>query len=243
MVVSYGFDSLPADMCAVITVGSFDGVHSGHRALLDALVAMSRRKCAESVVVTFEPHPRIAMGRAEGMKLLTTVEERALLLARYGVERVIVAHFDDSFRSQTYEEFVRMLVAKCGMVGMVVGYNHRLGRGNEGNYDNLQPLGQELGFALERVEQYTDSGDKVSSTVLRGLLERGEAERAHEIMGHPYIIMGKVCDGVLRVEDEYKLLPCDGKYSALVDGQSSTIKVCGRELQVESRDGDITIEL
>ena len=147
MVVSYGFDSLPADMRAVITVGSFDGVHLGHRTLLDSLVAMSQRLDAESVVVTFEPHPRIAMGRAEGMKLLTTVEERALLLARYGVDRVIVAHFDDNFRSQTYEEFVRMLICKAGMRGMVVGYNHRFGS-NRGSYDNLLPLVEEYGFEL-----------------------------------------------------------------------------------------------
>ena len=184
------------------------------------------------------------MGRAEGMKLLTSVRERALLLERCGVDHMVVACFDEAFRAQSFEEFVRgSLVAKLGMVGMVVGYNHRLGRGNEGNYESLLPLGQELGFVLERVEQYTDLGDKVSSTVVRGMLERGDVERARQIMGHPYIIMGRVCDGVLRVEDEYKLLPLDGKYRALVDGQSTTIEVCGRELRVESRDKDIIIEL
>jgi riboflavin kinase/FMN adenylyltransferase len=244
MKIHYGFDTLPEGLRTVVTVGSFDGVHEGHHMLLRRVMSLAQSLDAESAVVTFEPHPRIAMGRAEGMRLLTTVQERALLLGRYGVDHVVVAHFDEAFRSQSFEQFVReSLVAKLGMVGMVVGYNHRLGRGNEGNYDNLQPLGQELGFALERVEQYTDSGDKVSSTVLRGMLERGEAERAHEIMGHPYIIMGKVCDGVLRVEDEYKLLPCDGKYSALVCGEPTTVEVCGRELRVESQDRDIIIEL
>ena len=183
MKIHYGFDTLPEGLRTVVTVGSFDGVHEGHHMLLRRVMSLAQSLDAESAVVTFEPHPRIAMGRAEGMRLLTTVQERALLLGRYGVDHVVVAHFDEGFRSQTFEQFVReSLVAKLGMVGMVVGYNHRLGRGNEGNYDNLQPLGQELGFALERVEQYTDSGDKVSSTVLRGLLERGEAERAHEIM-------------------------------------------------------------
>ena len=244
MTIHYGIDNFTLDTPTVVTVGSFDGVHGGHAVLLGRLTAMAERLACHSVVVTFDPHPRIAMGRAEGMRLLTTVQERALLLGRYGVDHVVVAHFDEAFRSQSFEQFVReSLVAKLGMVGMVVGYNHRLGRGNEGNYDNLLPLSRELGFALERVEQYTDSGDKVSSTVLRGLLERGEAERAHEIMGHPYIIMGKVCDGVLRVEDEYKLLPCDGKYSALVCGEPTTVEVCGRELRVESQDRDIIIEL
>ena len=244
MKIHYGFETLPSALRTVVTVGSFDGVHQGHRTLLSTLRSLGQRLGAESVVVTFEPHPRIAMGRAEGMKLLTTVQERALLLERCGVDHVVVARFDEEFRAQSFEAFVRdSLVAKLGMVGMVVGYNHRLGRGNEGNYESLMPLGQELGFVLERVEQYTDLGDKVSSTVVRGMLERGEVERACQIMGHPYIIMGRVCGGVLRVDDEYKLLPLDGKYRALVDGQSSTIEVCGRELQVDSRDRDIIIEL
>lgn len=245
MTLHYGFDSLPKGLRTVVTVGSFDGVHSGHRQLLDHLLAMSGRLSAESVVVTFEPHPRIAMGRAEGMRLLTSVEERALLLGRYGVDRVVVAHFDERFRSQSYKEFVRgSLVERLGMVGMVVGYNHRLGRENEGNYDSLLPLSSELGFALQRVEQYTDSGDKVSSTVVRRLLEEGSVERAREIMGHAYIIVGRLQDGRLHIEDEYKLLPADGEYDAMVDGVPRCVVISGRELIVENViDKDIIVEL
>ena len=244
MKIHYGFESLPEGLRTVVTVGSFDGVHEGHHTLLGRVRQLSAKLGAESAVVTFEPHPRIAMGRAEGMQLLTTVEERALLLGRCGVDHVVVVRFDEAFRSQSFEQFVReSLVAKLGMVGMVVGYNHRLGRGNEGNYESLQPLARELGFELERVEQYTDSGDKVSSTVLRALLESGDSERARQIMGHPYIIMGRVERGVLRVENKYKLLPCDGLYTSLVDGQRAVVEVCGRELRVESEDKEIIIEL
>lgn len=243
MVVDYGFDTLPKGMRAVITVGSFDGVHSGHRALLDALVAMSRRMCAESVVVTFEPHPRIAMGRAEGMKLLTTVEERALLLSRYGVERVIVARFDDSFRSQTYEEFVRMLVDKVGMVGMVVGYNHRFGS-NGGGYDNLLPLVEEIGFELQRVEQYRSEGGKVSSTVVRNLLSEGALAQASELMGHRYVVVGEAHGGVVCVADDNKFLPEDGCYSAMVDGRSGEIEICKRDIHLDGDvEGRVVIEI
>ena len=243
MVVNYGFDSLPHDMRAVITVGSFDGVHSGHRALLESVVAMSQRLSAESVVVTFEPHPRIAMGRAEGMQLLTTVEERALLLARYGVDRVVVAHFDDNFRSQTYEEFVRMLVAKCGMVGMVVGYNHRFGS-NRGSYENLPPLVEELGFELQRVEQYTSAGDKVSSTVVRNTLAEGDMERATKLMGHRYVVVGEAYSGVVVVEDENKFLPVKGSYHAVVNGSARSIDICDREIRLNSNiEGRVVIEI
>lgn len=244
MTLHYGFESLPENLRTVVTVGSFDGVHAGHRTLIDSLRALSRRLEAESVVVTFEPHPRIAMGRAEGMKLLTSVEERALLLGRYGVERVVVVRFDDKFRSQSFEEFVRRsLVAKLGMVGMVVGYNHRFGRGSEGNYDSLKPVAEELRFALERVEQYTDSGDKVSSTVVRGLMVRGEVERAREIMGHPYIIMGRAEGGRLRIEDEYKLLPKDGEYRAKVNDQEQSVELRGREIVLSVENQDVIIEI
>ena len=244
MTLHYGFESLPEDLRTVVTVGSFDGVHAGHRTLIDRLLMLSRRLEAESVVVTFEPHPRIAMGRAEGMKLLTSVEERALLLGRYGVERVVVVHFDEKFRSQSFEEFVRgSLVAKLGMVGMVVGYNHRFGRGSEGNYDSLMPVAEELRFVLERVEQYTDSGDKVSSTVVRGLMERGEVERAREIMGHAYLIMGRAEGGRLRIEDEYKLLPAVGEYCAQVNGVEQRIEIQDRDIVLNADNQDVIIEI
>ncbi len=244
MTLHYGFESLPDNLRTVVTVGSFDGVHAGHRTLLARLRALASRLGAESVVVTFEPHPRIAMGRAEGMKLLTSVEERALLLGRYGVDRVVVVRFDEKFREQGFEEFVRgSLVEKLGMVGMVVGYNHRFGRGSEGNFESLGPVAQELGFELERVEQYTDSGDKVSSTVVRGLMERGDVERAREVMGHGYIIMGRVEGGMLRVEDEYKLLPASGIYRALVNGVEQSVDIRGREIVLNADNQDVIIEI
>lgn len=214
MLLHYGFDSFPHDVATVVTVGSFDGVHSGHNVLLDRVKAVAARLSAESVVVTFDPHPRIAMGRAEGMGLLTTVEERALLLERVGIDHVVVARFDERFRSQSFEHFVReSLVGRLGMRGLVVGYNHRLGRGNEGRYETLQPLAQELGFALERVEQHLASGDKVSSTVVRGEIALGRVERASQLLGHPYIILGDACNGVFTLSDSYKLLPADGEYA------------------------------
>lgn len=217
MQLYFGFEEFPRDVATVVTVGSFDGVHAGHRVLLDRVHSLATRLEAKSVVVTFEPHPRIAMGRAEGMKLLTTVEERAALLEQAGVDYVVVAYFDDKFRSQSFGDFVReSLVAKLGMRGLVVGYNHRLGRGNEGRYETLLPIAEECGFVLERVEQHTATGAKISSTVVRGELEMGNAARAAELMGHPYIIYGTAESGVVTLTNEHKLLPAEGLYIATV---------------------------
>ena len=243
--LQYGFDTPEVRCRSVVTIGSFDGVHQGHRALLEHLKAMARRMDAESVVVTFDPHPRIAMGRAEGMQLLTTIEERARLLDEVGIDRMVVAHFDDKFREQSFEEFVRgSLVAKLGMRGMVVGYNHRLGRGSEGSYDSLVPLGEKLGFRVERVEQFTASGCKISSTVVRNLFDEGNVERACEILGHRYVVMGEAIEGELNIKDEYKLIPADGEYSVNILGHGERVVsiVNGKILVDKHLSGKIILE-
>lgn len=243
MELHFGFDTLVGRR-TVVTVGSFDGVHAGHGELIATLRAMASRLDAESVVVTFAPHPRVAMGRTDGFGLLTTVEERAYLLARCGVKHVVVAHFDEAFRSLSYEEFVqRLLVERLGMVGMVVGYNHRLGRNSEGGFEGLQSLGARHGFEVERVAQYTDDGDKVSSTVIRTLFSEGNIRRVAQLLGHPYIIMGKSTQGVLRVEEPYKILPSGGSYRATVNGVPGEVSIRGRSVMMDtSCEGDVVVE-
>lgn len=215
MRLHFGFDDMPCGVRSVVTVGSFDGVHAGHRILLAHLKSMAQRLDAESVVVTFEPHPRIAMGRAEGMGLLTTIEERALLLEHEGVDHLVVAHFDEAFRTQPYESFVEeLLVGKLGMVGMIVGYNHRLGRGSEGNHERLMPLAVKCGFDLECVAQHTDSGEKISSTVVRGVIADGDMSKAARMLGCGYTIMATAINGVVDITDSYKIVPPVGHYDA-----------------------------
>lgn len=142
------------------------------------------------------------------MQLLTTIEERARLLADVGIDRMVVAHFDEAFRSQPYEQFVReSLIGKLGMVGMIVGYNHRLGRGSEGNYSTLQPLAEECGFELECVAQHTDDGSKISSTVVRDSVAKGDMARAKELLGAGYMLSGEMNNGRLHVADDHKMLP------------------------------------
>lgn len=223
--LQYGFDTSTRARRAVVTIGSFDGVHQGHRVLLEHLKAMAQRMDAESVVVTFDPHPRIAMGRAEGMQLLTTIEERARLLEEVGIDRMVVAHFDEKFRSQPYECFVRdMLIERLGMVGMIVGYNHRLGRGSEGNFDKLQPLAAECGFVLECVAQHREDGEeKVSSTVVRNVIAEGDMERAARLLGARYMLTGEAMNGTIAGIDEYKMLPPSGEYRCSVEREGVTI--------------------
>lgn len=249
MIIDYGFDPISADLRTVVTIGSFDGVHSGHKVLLSALKQMAKRLGAESVVVTFDPHPRIAMGRAEGMGLLTTIEERALLLEREGIDRMVVARFDEKFRSQPYDAFVReSLGARLGMVGMIVGYNHRLGRGNEGNYESLLPLASECGFELECVSQHLVDGAKISSTVVRDVMSRGDMREVEHLLGQRYLVMGEAKSGIVAVTDNYKLLPASGLYEANITYNnirySAQIEILDRRVVLaEEIDGGVIVEL
>lgn len=249
MTIDYGFDNIPKNLRTVVTIGSFDGVHRGHRVLLSALKSMAKRLNAESVVVTFDPHPRIAMGRDEGMGLLTTIQERAYLLHKEGVDRMVVAHFDDTFRQQPYELFVReSLVAQLGMVGMVVGYNHRLGRGSEGNYATLQPLAADCGFEIEQVAQHLVEGEKISSTVVRNIIASGDMREVERMLGEQYLIAGNAVDGIIEIADKHKLLPKSGVYDAVVEfmgiSRSATINIINRRVEIDTPlSGDVIIKI
>lgn len=243
MRIHYGFDDLSTIDNPVATIGSFDGVHGGHAMLLDAVRTMAAQVGGSSVVMTFEPHPRIALGTDNGLALLTTVEEKALLLEQAGIDDMIVVPFDRTFGSQSYEEFIRnCMVDKLHIRGLVVGYNHRFGRGNEGNFATLAPLAERFGFMLHRVEQYTDDSAKVSSTVIRRLIENGEMAQAARLLTHPYIIKGVIADGRMSVSDRYKLLPPSGRYSGRIDGQTADITVIDRTVIANTEDKEAVIE-
>lgn len=244
MQIHYGFDDVSEIGAPVATVGSFDGVHGGHRALLDAVKRLAAQHEGRSVVLTFEPHPRIALGTDEGLALLTTVEEKALLLDRAGIDDMIVVPFDNRFSSQSHDEFIRnYMIDKLHIRGLVVGYNHRFGRGNEGNFETLAPLANRFGFTLHRVGQYTDDNGKVSSTVIRRLIESGDMTKAARLLTHPYIIKGRVCNGRLTIADRYKLLPPPGSYTVMIDGQTQQATIDGRSIVIDHiEDKEIIIE-
>lgn len=181
MRIFHGFDALPRFRHATATVGSFDGVHRGHRALIEHLIAEARRSGGESVVLTFEPHPRITLGRAEGLVLLTSFEEKAALLEQIGVDVLIVIPFDQAFSRLTCREFIEeYLIRKVGVETLVVGFNHRFGHDGA----DFSTLGMEH-LRIVRVDEERVTGEKVSSTIIRRLIQQGEREEAERLLGHP----------------------------------------------------------
>lgn len=221
-----GLDNLPRLCRPAVTVGSFDGVHGGHRQLLDRVVAEARAAGGESVVLTFEPHPRVTLGRADGLRLLSSTEEKAWLLERAGIDCMLVVPFDQDFSRMTPEAFVGdLLVDRLGAETLVVGYNHRFGRGNAGDYDFLERLRLSRGFRVVRVAEYGTGTERVSSTTLRGLVAAGQMARAARMLTHPYLLIGEVRAEVLRNPEPLKLLPPSGTYAVRVDGRAAGLHI------------------
>ena len=242
MKVVRGFDNPPALSHGVATVGSYDGVHRGHRILLDEVVRRAKAQGGESVVLTFEPHPRITLGNDEGLQLLSTLEEKCALLEQVGVDYVVVIPFDKAFSCLSREEFIYdYLVGKLNIKELVVGYNHHFGHNKAGNHSFLV---EHTPLCVIEVAQYTDNGNKVSSTAIRQAFAQGDLPLARQLLGHPYIIIG-IADAEGKVAtDRYKLLPADGCYPCTINGQAATCEIVEGELkQTECFSEKIEIEL
>lgn len=180
MRVFHGFDTLPQFVRPAVTVGSYDGVHLGHRALIGRLVAEARANGGESIVLTFEPHPRITLGRAEGLRLLTTLDEKLSLLEQLGVDNVIVIPFDRMFSALSGEEFVNdYLIGRVGAETLVAGFNHRFGH----DRIDCEALAAPGRLKVVKVEPCSVGGMNVSSTKIRRLLEEGKTAEAELLLG------------------------------------------------------------
>ncbi len=241
MQILQGFDNLPQITQPVATVGSYDGVHAGHRILIEAVVSRAKARGGSSVVLTFEPHPRITLGQDSNLRLLTSLEEKALLLERLGVDYLIVIPFDKEFSKLSHQQFINdYLIGKVGIVELIVGYNHHFGHNKSGDYGYLATQSH---IEVTRVSQHLVDTRKVSSTVIRQSIADGDMSTATELLGHTYIIIGSSDSrGVVSV-DSYKHLPPCGVYSAVVDGRNSEIRVDEEGIFCNVKSKKLVIEL
>lgn len=218
---------------AWLTIGIFDGVHRGHRKILEALVSGARGAGCPAVVLTFHPHPAIVLGGRADFRCLTTPEERGGLLEEAGVDLVITQAFDREFAGQTAGEFMRRIAPTLGLRCLVLGHDSALGRGREGDAARLAEIGQDLGYQVEVVPPLEDEGGVISSTRIRAAVAAGEVAYAASALGRPYSLEGPVVHGDgrgasigvptanLRLPDE-KLVPANGIYAcrAWIGGES-----------------------
>jgi len=217
---------IPRDMSSVVTVGTFDGVHLGHREIIRAIVRRARELGSRSVVVTFSPHPKEIVASARGpVQLLSTMEEREATFRTLGVDLLVVLEFTYEFSRLSSREFYqRFVVGLVGVCEVVVGHDHMFGRDREGSTEKLREIGKEFGFGVDMLGPLLVGGEAVSSTRVRAALREGNVARVARFLGAPYSLSGTVVRGDgrgrkigyptanIRLAGGRKLIPSDGVY-------------------------------
>ena len=211
----------------IITTGTFDGVHFGHRKIIDRLIKTADSNKGESVILTFSPHPRMVLFPDDhGLQLINTIEEKIELLEKAGVQHLIIHPFTLEFSRMTSIQFVRdILVNQFKTHKLVIGYDHHFGRNREGSFAHLKEFSPLYGFEVEEIPVQLLDDVGVSSTKIRNALLDGQVDLANEYLGYQFTILGKVIKGKqigrkigfptanLLVQDSTKLIPKEGVYS------------------------------
>ena len=209
----------------IITIGTYDGVHLGHKSILKKMKKATLKNIYESVVLTFFPHPRMVLQQDSSIKLLNTIDEKATLLEKFGIDNLIIHPFDEAFSNLSAEEFVKdILVDKLNIHKIIIGHDHRFGKNRSADINDLISFGKKYGFEVEQISAKEIDEIAISSTKIRKALLDGNIKLANEYLGYPYFISGKVVDGKkigrtigfptanIQINESYKLLPKNGVY-------------------------------
>jgi len=215
------------DKKSVITLGTFDGLHLGHQQIVESVIQKSRQSGGRSFLITFDPHPRKVIPGRNDVKILSTLNEKAVILEQLGLENLFVINFTTEFSKQSPEEFVKKyLVNGIGLKEMVIGYDHHFGKGRDGNFELLQELGKKFNFHVTLIPEFSVDGETISSTKIRNALLAGDVVKAGKMLGRNYSFKGKIVRGDgrgrklgfptanLSTENEDKLIPAKGIYAA-----------------------------
>lgn len=218
----------------ILTLGTFDGVHIGHKKILRKLTENTDNQKYESLVLTFFPHPRMVLQEHSDIKLLNTITEKIELLEKIGVENLVIHPFDEEFSRLTAEEFVsNILVDRFHIKKIIIGHDHRFGRNRTANIDDLIAYGKEYGFEVEQISVQEINDISVSSTKIRHALLEGDMALANEYLGYNYFLTGSIVKGKqlgrtigfptanLKIDENYKLIPQNGVYivKSIIDEQ------------------------
>jgi len=215
---------------AVVTIGTFDGVHVGHRKIISGIKDLADETGGETVLLTFFPHPRMILHpEDESLKMINTINEKAEMLEQIGIDHLIITPFSRDFSNQSPEDYIRdVLVNKIGTKKIVIGYDHRFGKDRQGGFADLQRLGPVYGFDIVEIPEQDISEVAISSTRVREALLNGAIELANAFLGYPFFITGTVVRGDqigrqigyptanIVIDEKYKLIPLDGIFAVKV---------------------------
>ncbi len=222
-------DNLPELHKTVLTIGSFDGLHFGHQKILDRLKQLAKEAEAESLVITFHPHPReVLFPNDDSLRLLSTLEEKKALLEAYGIDNLAVVPFTKEFSRQTPEEYIHAVILRFNPLHIVIGYDHRFGANREGDINLLRSLHSTYGYEVTEISKQQVEDITISSTKIRNALAEGKIETANTLLDRAYSMTGTVVKGKqlgtelgyptanLQLNHKLKLIPKDGIYVCTV---------------------------
>ena len=211
----------------VVTVGIFDGVHRGHKSLIDVVRRRAAEKNSRSVLITFEPHPRIVLEKeSQELRYLSTPEEKYEHLNRLGLDDLVVIIFTREFSNISACDFIDTVI--CNAIGakhLVLGHNHHFGFRGEGSFETIRECAAARGFDTEQADEFTSEGEEISSTAIRKLIREGRVDVANSMLGYSYPLSGVVIKGKMlgrdlgfptaniEISDPHKLVPADGVYA------------------------------
>jgi riboflavin kinase/FMN adenylyltransferase len=264
MKIYHHIDEFKAITGAVVTIGTFDGVHQGHRKIISNIVELAKASGGESVILTFFPHPRMILHpEDQSLKLITTIAEKAELLEQLGVDHLIITPFSRDFSNQSPEGYIEhVLVKQIGTRQIVIGYDHRFGKDRSGSLADLQRLSPVYDFEVKEIPEQDINEVAVSSTRIRNALLQSDVSIANAFLGYPFFLTGKVIRGDqigrqigyptanIQPHETYKLIPGDGIFAVklLIDdevysgmayiGQRPTVNGITRNIEVNIFDFD-----
>ncbi len=220
---------------SAVTIGTFDGVHIGHKKIIERLNLAAKQNNLESIILTFFPHPRMVLQKDADIKLINTMDERSEILEQSGLNHLVIHPFSEEFSQLSAEDYVKqMLVKYLKAEKIIIGYDHRFGKGRTANINDLVNYGNEFGFDVEEISKQEIEDVAVSSTKIRKALLNGEIEKANTYLGYKFMLTGKIEKGRqigrtlgyptanMKIAETYKLIPKQGVYivSSLVEGKT-----------------------
>lgn len=234
MRVHNDLNNLPEFRHAVLTIGSFDGVHEGHQQIIERMNRLAREQDGESILITFHPHPRLVIyPNDDSLRLITTIDEKIQLLEQYGLDHIVIVPFTVEFSQQSADEYIqKFLLEKFNPSTIVIGYDHRFGAGRQGDINYLRWHAQREGFTVVEIEKHEIENMAISSTKIRKALDAGHIEQTNRLLGHTFTLTGTVVHGQqignsigfptanLEVSQKHKLIPPNGIYAVRVRHQN-----------------------
>ena len=224
MITTKNIENSNSDTPAILTIGTFDGVHLGHKKIIKKLVESAKRRKMRSCILTFFPHPRNFLSKSNELKMINTIREKKEILNELGVDELIIQEFNNEFSNLSANEFIKHLLKFCEIKEIIVGFNHKFGKDREAGIDQLKIYGKKYGFDVCEIDAFDINQINISSTKIRNAIGAGEVELCNEYLGYNFSIDGNIVKGRsigkkigfptanIRVEENYKIIPKNGVY-------------------------------